>query len=47
MVPGDHPIRIGVQANVGGLADMDHRQIVLIHIADDPDVGEIGDGEGG
>ena len=39
-------VGIGVQVNVRGLPKMNHGQIVLIDIADDPDVGEVGDGKG-
>ena len=44
---GDHVVGIGIQPNIGRLADVDHGQIVLVDIADDPHLGEIGDGEGG
>jgi hypothetical protein len=36
---------IGVEADLGGVADSDIRQVVLIHVADDPDVGQVGDRE--
>ncbi len=42
-----HQIRIRVQTDIRGLAQMDLRQIVLIDIADDPDVRHVGDREGG
>src|ERR1700733_5437407 len=36
----------GVELDVGVLAKMDVGKIVLVDVADDPDVGEIGYGEG-
>ena len=36
----------GVELDVGVLAEMDAGEIVLVDVADDPDVGEVGDGEG-
>ena len=43
--PLEHPIGIGIQTNVGVSPDVNVRQVVLIDVADDPDVGEIGDRE--
>jgi len=37
--------RIGAEMDVGELAEAHTRQVVLIHVADYPDVGKIGDGE--
>ena len=39
-------IGIGVQADVGGLADVHGIEIVFVNVADDPDIRKIGDGEG-
>ena len=36
---------IGVQMDVRVLAHVHVRQIVFVHVADDPDLGEVGDGE--
>src|ERR1700679_3160627 len=35
----------GVESDVGVLADMNVSEIILVDVADDPDVGEVGDGE--
>ena len=45
MRPGEDLVGIGVQADVGVLAEVHVRQIVLVDVADDPDVREIGNGE--
>ena len=38
-------VRIGHQMNVRILAEMHLRHVVLIHVADDPDVRQVGNGE--
>ena len=43
---GENAVGIGGEADVRLLAEMHGGEIVLVDIADDPDVGEIGDGEG-
>ena len=39
-------VRVSVQADVGVLADVHESQIVLVHVAEHPDVRQVGDGEG-
>ena len=46
MTPVKTLVGIGCEANVGLLAKVHGGEIVLVDIADDPDVREIGDGEG-
>src|ERR1035441_1398044 len=41
----EHAVGVGVQADLGGVAEMHIGQIVLINVADDPDAGEVGDSE--
>ena len=41
----EHFVRIGVQADVCVLAEADKGKIVLVHVAHDPDIVEVGDGE--
>ena len=41
----DHAIGIGIQADIGSLAYVNRRQIILVNITDDPYVREIGDGK--
>src|SRR5579863_6241021 len=36
---------VGIQVDVRDIADVDGVEIVFINIADDPDIGEIGDGK--
>jgi hypothetical protein len=43
----DDAVRVGVEADIGGLAEVYVSEVVFVDVADDPDVGEIGDGEGG
>src|ERR1700679_1644088 len=44
--PGEGLAGECVELNICVLAEMDVGEIVLVDVADDPDVGEIGDGEG-
>jgi hypothetical protein len=36
----------GVEGDIGVLAEVDVGEVILVDVADDPDVGEVGDGEG-
>ncbi len=42
----ENDIGVGVEANLGILAERDESQIVLIHVAHDPHTRQIGNGEG-
>ncbi len=39
-------VGIGVQVNIRVLADVHGVEIIFVNVADDPDIGKIGDGEG-
>ena len=43
---GQRAVGIGVQPDAGFLAELQFGDVVFIDVADDPDGGEIGDGEG-
>src|ERR1035437_7070595 len=42
---GQTPIGVGVQLDFGAVAQMNARQVIFEHIAKNPDIGEIRDGE--
>ena len=43
--PGERAVGIGIELDAGVLAEMDARQVVLVDVAEDPDAGEVGNGE--
>ena len=43
---GEDAVGIGCKTNIRLLTEMHHRKIVLIHITNDPDMRQIGDGKG-
>ena len=46
MWPVKHPVGISIEPDLGMLAELQLWDVVLVDIADDPDDGQIGDGEG-
>ena len=42
---GQHPIGIGVEPDLGAVADVHVRQVVLVHVAHDPHVRQVGNRE--
>ena len=40
-----HPVGIGVQADLGAVAEAHAGQVVFVHVADDPDGGQVGNRE--
>ena len=41
----ERPVRIRVQADFGGIADLHVWEIVLVNVAENPDGRKVGDGE--
>jgi len=42
----EDPVGIGIETDVGRVADAHRVEIIFVNVADNPDVGQVGDGEG-